>query len=155
MDLVINQMVQFQHIHVSDRYRIIEIISCTSITQTQLAAAIISTFFQQLNNILLCRTVKYRCCDIPVFILCSQTQMNLQYLSDVHSRRYTQRVQHYLQRLPVFHKRHIFFRQDPRNNTFVSVTSSHLVSNADLSLGRDVAAHQLVNAWRQFVSVIS
>ena len=34
MDLIINQMMQFQIVHVTNCYRTVEILSCTAVTQT-------------------------------------------------------------------------------------------------------------------------
>ena len=34
MDLVVYQMMQFQIMHVSDCYRAVEVLSCTSVTKT-------------------------------------------------------------------------------------------------------------------------
>ena len=81
--------------------------------------------------------------------------MNLQYLSDIHSGRYAQRVKHYLKWLTVFKERHILLRKYSGNNTLITVASRHLVSNVDLSLSGDVTPYQLVNSRRQLVAVFS
>ena len=82
-------------------------------------------------------------------------QMHFQYLTDVHSGRYAQRVEHYLERLSVIQERHVFFRQYPGDNTLVSVASCHLVSYIDLSLGGNVASYQFVHTRRQFITVFA
>ena len=62
------------------------------------------------------------------------TKMRFQDLADVHSRRYTQRVQHDIDRLAIFKEWHIFDRHDRRNNTLVTVTASHLVTRLQATL---------------------
>ena len=68
--------------------------------------------------------------------------MNFKHLTDVHSGRNAQGVQHDLQRRTVGQERHILLGQYAGNNTLVAVTACHLVADGDLSLLRDVDAHQ-------------
>ena len=86
-------------------------------------------------------TVKYRCHNVPAQCLCSHTQVHFQYLSDVHTRRYAQRVQDNIQRCAIRQERHIFFRQNPGNDTLVSVTAGHLIADRNLTLLCNVAAY--------------
>ena len=72
--------------------------------------------------------------------------MDLKHLSDVHTGRHAQRVQHNVQRTSVWQERHIFHRKHAGNDTLVSVTSGHLVTHGDLSLLSDVDADCLVYA---------
>jgi len=58
--------------------------------------------FQSIHNIYLIGAIKYRCSHIESKYLCSKTQVNLQYLSDIHSRRHTQWIQHDIQRTSVW-----------------------------------------------------
>ena len=70
--------------------------------------------------------------------------MDLQYLSDIHTGRYTQRIQHDIQRPSVWQERHILYRKHTGNDTLISVTSRHFISDRDLSLLCNVNAHCLV-----------
>ena len=79
--------------------------------------------------------------------------MYLQDLSNVHSGRNAQRVQHDLQWSSVVQERHILFRQDPGDDAFVPVTSRHLISYLDLSLGSDIDSDCLGYSRRQLVFV--
>ena len=155
MDLIIHQMVKLQHIHVTHRNRVIKEFAGTAVPKAQLAAARVTGIFQQVNGVDFAGSVKYRSRDIPVFIFGSQSQMYLQDLPDVHSGRYAQRVQHDLKGLSAFQEGHVLFRKDPGDNTLVSVTSGHLVADADLTLGGNVAPNQFVDSRRQLVAVFS
>ena len=72
--------------------------------------------------------------------------MDLKYLSDIHSGRNAQRVQHDVKRSSVGKERHVFNREYSRNNTLVTVTAGHLITNLDLTLLSDVNANGLVDS---------
>ena len=59
-------------------------------------------------------------------------------LSDVHSGRYTQRIQHDIKRTSVWKEWHILNRKYTGNDTLVTMTSGHLITDRDLSLLSDV-----------------
>ena len=81
--------------------------------------------------------------------------MDLQDLTDVHSGRNAQRVQHDIQRTSVRQERHILHRKDAGYAALVSVTSGHLIADGDFSLLGNVDADRLVHARRQLVAVLS
>ena len=101
------------------------------------------------------RAVEYRCRDVNAECLCRHSEVRLQHLTDVHTGRHAERIQHDLDRCAVLQERHIFFRQDARDDTLVPVTSSHLVAFGNLALLRDVDAHQLIDTCRQFISIFT
>ena len=70
--------------------------------------------------------------------------MNLKHLSDVHTRRHTQWVQHDIQRTSIRKEWHIFYWKYTGNNTLVSMSSGHLITNGDLSLLSDVNTNCLI-----------
>ena len=57
------------------------------------------------------------------------TQVKLENLSQVHTRRYAERCQKNIDWTTVFGVWHVFFRQDAGNNALVTVTTGELVSN--------------------------
>ncbi len=80
--------------------------------------------------------------------------MNLQHLSDIHTRRHAQRVQHDVKRTPVRQERHVFHRKHTGYNTLVSVTACHLVADRYLPLLCYINSHGLIYARRQLVAVL-
>ena len=81
--------------------------------------------------------------------------MNLEHLSDVHTRRHTQWVQHDIQRTSIRKEWHIFYWQNTGNYTLVTMSTSHLISYRNLSLLSNVYTNALVYSRRKFVSILS
>ncbi len=81
--------------------------------------------------------------------------MNLQDLSDVHTGRYTQRIQYDIQRTAVWKEWHILYRKYTGNNTLVTMTTSHLITNGDFSLLCDIDTYCLIYSRRQLVTIFS
>ena len=81
--------------------------------------------------------------------------MDLKHLSDIHTGRYAQRIQHDIQRTAIWKEWHILYRKHTGNDTLVTMTSGHLVTNGNLSLLGNVDTHCLVHTWRKLVSVFS
>ena len=101
---------------------------------------------KRIHDIILVRAVEYRRSDIESQRFGRQGQMDLQYLTDIHTRRHAQRIQYDIQRPSVRQERHILHRQYTGNNTLITVASRHLISNGDLSLLRDIDAHRLIDS---------
>ena len=72
--------------------------------------------------------------------------MRFQHLTDVHARRHAQRIQHDVHRRSVREERHVFFRHDLGDDTFVTVASGHLVTDRQLALRGDVNFDRLDDA---------
>ena len=81
--------------------------------------------------------------------------MDFQHLSDVHTGRYAQWVKHYVQRTAVWKEWHIFYRKYTGNDTLVTMTSSHLITNRDLTFLGDIDTDSLVYAWCKLVTIFS
>ena len=83
----------------------------------------------------------------------SHTQVGFEDLTDVHTRRYAQRVQYDVYRRTVFIVRHIFDRVDLRNYTLVTVTTCHLVTRLDTAFNRQIYLNNLQHARCQIVAL--
>ena len=92
--------------------------------------------------------------DLDAACLGSVAQVDFQHLTDVHTGRHAQRVQHDVQRGAVGQVGHVLLRQNAGNDTLVAVTACHLIANADLALLGDIAADDLAHAGLQFVAVL-
>ena len=55
-------------------------------------------------------------------------------------------LRHNVNRRPVREKRHVFFRNDPRNDALVAVTARHFVADGKFPLAGDVNLHLLDDA---------
>src|SRR3984957_8005150 len=80
-------------------------------------------------------------------------QMRFENLAHIHTAGYAKRIQNDLDRRSVFEVRHVLFRQNARDHALVSVTSRHLVANAQLALHGDVDLDQLDHARWQLVAL--
>ena len=194
MDLVVNQVMQFQVVHVADRRRSVKGFACTAVPKLDFSVpvdrhalpefpvipVVIQIFqdgrkqltlmllpelipvqvyivigkFQGILDILFIRAVKYRRRDVESECHRRKAQMDLKDLSDVHTARNAQRIQNDIKRAAVRQERHILDREDPGDNTLVSVTACHLVADRDLSLLGDIDTHRLVDAGCQLVAVL-
>ena len=83
------------------------------------------------------------------------TQMGFENLTDVHSRRHAQRVQHDINRRTIRQERHIFLTHNAGNDTLVTMTTCHLIADRNLTFLCDVDTHQTVYARRQFIVVFT
>ena len=79
--------------------------------------------------------------------------MSFENLTDVHTGRNAERIQHDLDRRSIRQIRHVFFRNDARDDTLVAVASGHLVADRKLALHGDVDLDQLDDARRKFVAL--
>ena len=80
-------------------------------------------------------------------------EVRFENLSDVHTRRNAERIQNDFHRRAVRQIRHVFFRNDARDDALVAVAAGHFVADRKLALHGDVALHQLDDARRKFVAL--
>ena len=109
---------------------------------------------ETLCNVFFLSTVEYGSHDLPAKLLSCDTEVNLKYLTDVHSRRYAQRVEYDIQRSTVCKEGHIFGRKNSGNDTLVTVTTRHLVTYGDLTLLSDVNSDNVVNSGGELVAIV-
>src|SRR6267154_1622263 len=76
-------------------------------------------------------------------LLGGPSQMRLQNLADIHTRRNAQRIENDLDGGAVRHVRHVLLRHDARDDTLVAVAAGHLVADGELALHGDIGLDQL------------
>ena len=79
--------------------------------------------------------------------------MGFKYLTHVHARWHTQRIQNDIHWLTLLVIRHVFFWHNNGNNTLVTVTASHLVTRLDGTFDCQIHFHNLKHARRQIVAL--
>src|SRR5262249_17826598 len=82
------------------------------------------------------------------------SEVRFEYLTDVHSRRHTQRIQNYLDRRTVRKIGHVLFGEYPGDDALVPVTASHLIADGQLALHCDKDLDHLDDARRQLVALL-
>ena len=91
--------------------------------------------------------------DLPA-LLGDPSEVGLEHLAEVHSTGDTERVQDDVDRRSVGEERHVFDRQDLRDDTLVAVTTGELVTLGDLALLGDVDDDALVDARAELVVAV-
>ena len=86
--------------------------------------------------------------------MCGPAKVRLQNLTDVHTGRHAQRIEHNLHRGSIGQVRHILFRQDARDHALVAVAAGHLVAHTQLALHGHVDLDQLDHARRQLIALL-
>src|SRR5258708_25387853 len=86
--------------------------------------------------------------------LTGPAEVGFENLSDVHTRRKAQRIQNNFDWSAIGHVRHVFIRNDARDNALVAVASGHLVADGELALHGDIDLDQLDDARGQFVALL-
>ena len=106
--------------------------------------------FSHLANILL-GVEHFANLDSKTF--CGPSEMGFENLSNVHARRHTKWIQDYIHRGSIGHKRHIFDWDNLGDNTFVTVTTGHLVTRLQAAFNRHVNLDHFLHTWRQLVTL--
>ena len=186
MNLVVNKVVKFEEVHISDGYGVVETLTRSAVAKSYFAvdylyllfgnksvelflvlryplfvdslkvfAALfgidfheyrfvlylfagidVSSYlrkFERFRDLGLFRTVENGRHYLPTEFRRSSAEVDFKYLTDVHSGRNAERVKNDVERTTVFKERHIFLREYSRNNTLVTVTACHFVSDRDSS----------------------
>ena len=81
--------------------------------------------------------------------------MRLEHLADVHAAGHAERVEDDVHRCAVLEMRHVFLGHDLRDDALVAVPAGELVALGDLAPPSHVGAHELVDARRQLVVVLT
>src|SRR5579864_6066372 len=92
-------------------------------------------------------------CDAAAQFFRRPSEVRFENLSDVHTRRNAERIQDDFHRGAVRQIRHVFFRNDSRDDTLVAVAAGHFVADRKFALHGDVALHQLDDAGRKLVAL--
>src|SRR5690606_16606839 len=204
--LVVDQVVQFQHVHVADGGRTLELVTGTTVEQAHLAALrqigqlqhgldlgflgavehgsrhryTAFEVLRQLEDLVVGELVEVflaptdlvvdlveelaqfgdlallfeHAVDLLAQALGRQAQVGFKDLTDVHTRRNTQRVQHDVDRSTVGVVRHVFNRHDHRDHTLVTVTTGHLVTRLDAAADGQVDLDDLQYTRSEVVALL-
>ena len=161
VNLVVYQVNEFQVVHVTDGNSVFKRFARSAVVQLYFAVHFArfgvdhAVFFKQFLYFRFRCAVKHGGSDFPSQNFGDESQVYFQNLTDVHTGRYAQGVEHYLQRSTVFHEGHVFFRQHTGNDTLVTVTACHLVADGNFTFLRNVHTHQLAYAGVKFVLVFT
>ena len=114
VDLVVYEVMQFEVVHITYGRAVFKRFARSSVVELDLAvhfAVLVdkTALLEKLSDVLLVCAVEHRRCDFPVEHVSDKTEVNFENLSDVHTARNAERVEHDLKRCAVRHERHILF----------------------------------------------
>ena len=155
VDLIIDEVVELEEVDPADRDVVIEFLTGAAVIELTLAVLTQTGLDERLADCFLVRAVKDRRSDLPAERLRRIAEVHLEHLTDVHTGRHAQRVEHDVERCAVRQVRHILAREDAGHDTLVAVAACHLVADGDLTLLRDVHAHDLVDTRGHLVAVFA
>ncbi len=92
--------------------------------------------------------------DLLAQPLSREAEVGFEDLTDVHTRRYTQRVEDDIHRSTVGIVRHVFNRHDHGDHTFVTVTTGHLVARLDTTADGKVNLDDLEYTWSKIIALL-
>src|SRR4030095_7106871 len=113
MDLVIDQMMQFHHIHAADSHGPVERLTRASVEKNALAGFRKTGLLKKILDFPLRGAIKDGARDINAYGFCGHSKMGLQNLPDIHTRGYPERIQYNVRRTAVRKIGHIFLWQNP------------------------------------------
>src|SRR6266566_9326663 len=145
MDFVRDQMAKLHHVDVTNNNFLIEGVSRTAIKKPRFTGFLhpgepflLLSVVQIFANLFLRDSVKNWSRHSESKCLRRNSEVRFQDLTDIHAAWDTKRIQHYLNRSSIRQERHILFRNDARDDAFIPVATSHLISDAQLALARDI-----------------
>ena len=153
MELVINHVVKFDHVHDTNGHTIIKWLTSASIIKNCLSITIHTCFTNGIPEIVCASSIKDRRCNMDTKVASSHTKVKFHNLTNIHTRWHPKWVQHDINWCPVWKIRHILNWNNAGNNPFVSVASGHFIPNTDFPFLSDVNTHQHVDTGLQFIAV--
>ena len=175
VDLIVNEMMQLEVIHIADRYKAVELFSRSAVYKLRfcvlrhgylgeiyagtvlalISGSLLLRHSEHLSDVLLVSAVEYRSHYLPAESLGGIAEMDFQHLTDVHTGRNAERVKNDIERSTVGQERHILLVEYARNNALVTVTTRHFIADGYLSLLRDIAAYSHLDSRSELVAVLS
>ena len=152
MHLVLHHVAEFQHVDHADSGRLIKAVAGASVVKISLAITRNSGLVGPFVEVVERRAVKDRGGEFLAELTSGPSEYSLENLSEVHSRRHTERVEHDVYGSSVLKERHVFLTHHTRHDTLVTVTSRHLVAHAYLTLLGYVDLGHLHDSGRKLIA---
>ncbi len=154
MHLVIGEMREFHHVNIPDRDILVELLAGIAIPHHDLARHGELGFFHRFLYVLLGSPIENRGGDLYPECPGRPSELGFQELAYIHTARHAKRVEHDVKRSPIRKERHILHRQYLRDNTFVPVSSGHLVPGLELLLAGDIYRYPPQDTRGKFIPVL-
>src|SRR6266566_1821074 len=160
VDLVLDEVVELEHIDIADGDRAVEELARPAVAEVDLAvlgegfldAVDHVPGFSQLGlDLVLGRPVEDGGGGLLALFVERPAKVRFEDLADVHPARHAERVEDDVDGRPVRQERHVLGRQDLGDDALVAVAAGHLVADADLALLGDRHPDEPVDAGLEVV----
>ena len=152
MHLILYHVTKLEEVGNTYRCRLVELLTSLTIIQVSRTESWQSSFISPLSEVVKLSTIKDRSSEFNAQTLAGSTEDSLENLTEVHTRRYTQRVQYQVYRTTILKEWHIFLTYHLRYDTLVTVTTSQLITDTDLTLLGHIHLSHLQDARGQLVT---
>src|SRR3989344_707280 len=155
VNFVFYHVVEFQHVHDADGDRLCEWFASASVEKNALPVFCNACFLKLASNLFLRCARERRYDGLIAEHFSRETQVEFEYLSQVHTGRNAERSQNDVHRIPVLVVWHVFFGKHARDDAFVAVATGELVSDGNGAQLRDFYMHTRDDAAFQLVAVLA
>ena len=149
VNLVINQVGQFEHIDVTDRHRIVKRLAVDPVIERYLPVLRQLSRFEFFFDVSHLGALKDRRGDVLTKLLGGPPEMRLQNLPDIHTRGYPERIENDVHRCAVGQVRHIFYRHNLGDHPLITVPTGHLIADGDFPADGNCYLNQLLDTGRK------
>src|SRR3954453_23630583 len=155
VDLVLDEVVELEHVDVAGGDAPVERLAGAAVAQLDLAVVGQACFGQLALDVVLGGAVKDRRGGLQTLVVERPPEVGLEDLADVHPARHAERVEDDVDRRAVRQERHVLGRQDLGDDALVAVAAGHLVADADLGLLGDRHPDEAVHPRLEVVVVLA
>src|SRR5262249_18441064 len=127
--LVFHHVVKLQHVHDANRDRLCKWFTRTAVEENAFAVWAYSCLFELALDFFIGSTCERRNDSLVAKHVSREAEMELEDLTEVHTRWNAERGQYDVYRITVFIERHVFFWENAGDNAFVSVAAGELVTD--------------------------
>ena len=152
MHLVFNHVPQLQHISYTYSCRLVKLLTCTTVTKIRFTVTRQSCLVCPFVQILHCSTIEDRSSKFNAQCFSGTSKYSFKNLTDIHTRRHTQRIQYNIDRSTICQERHIFLTNNTGYNTLVTMATCHLITHTDLTLLSNIYFCHLDNTSRKLIT---
>ena len=152
MNLVIDHVSQFHVVHDADGNSVVKRFAGTTVIQDRLPIRRKTCFLQGIPDIFITSTIENRWRYVNAKLASGHPQVKIEYLTDIHTWWNAHWRKHDIDWSAIRHKRHVFFRDNDGNRTFVAVTAGHLVTDLKLAFLCNINTNHHIYARCQFVA---
>src|SRR3954471_11182706 len=154
VNLVVDQVRELEHVDETDADLLLEFLAGHAVEEIGLAVVRQPRGLELQLDLRLHRAVEHGRREVETERASGPAEVRFEDLTDVHTRRNAERVEHDLHRRAIRHVRHVLFGEDAADDALVAVASGHLVADGELAFHGDVNLDHLDDARWKLVTLL-